>query len=435
MDFPTTVFWAWNKKKKPTLLIYIHTCIQNKQESIQNLKSGSWEAWLKKGVFNRLVSDLLLGFDQLLCIPKVLTHIIGYFTLPQERSVAGHCGWGWAETNGTAAKVFGPPGEPAAVARAAAASLMVIVEEQTEEVSSASPATAEWKLWPELLKPLTLSPDDSELSTATTKGRRPIANGTNGRIDGWSDDQRNNKTGRATKYVQAKDGCLVAWVKSKISHFSPLSQTKNPMVIISTHSHKRFWPPPPWSRSSSSRPPGGEMYPTRPPEAALLFGPHMYPTGDRDPRPEDEEDDEVLPEPTDFGRPPGRTSCEPGDPTGGSTLLSVGGTVQNKLDNTTKSLQTLLFLCVCVIPSRLLLLLLAPLSRARIKIYNTGPLNRHESAYYTSSYQNTVDSSVADSCVAGLDVHERLVPDSHEHSLLHADLWKTHIKSVDWSHF
>lgn len=83
------------------------------------------------------------------------------------------------------------------------------------------------------------------------------------------------------------------------------------------------------------------MYPTRPPEAALLFGPHMYPTGDRDPRPEDEEDDELLPEPTDFGRPPGRTSCEPCDPTEGSTLLSAGGTVQNKLDNTIKSLQTL----------------------------------------------------------------------------------------------
>lgn len=73
---------------------------------------------------------------------------------------------------------------------------MVIVEEQTEEVSSASPATAEWKLWPELLKPLTLSPDDSELSTATTKRRHLITNGTNGRNDGYN-NQQNNKTGQS----------------------------------------------------------------------------------------------------------------------------------------------------------------------------------------------------------------------------------------------
>lgn len=59
-----------------------------------------------------------------------------------------------------------------AATAAAAASLMVTVEEQSEEASSAaSPAAAEWKLWPELLKPLTLSPDDSELSTAGVKGQ------------------------------------------------------------------------------------------------------------------------------------------------------------------------------------------------------------------------------------------------------------------------
>lgn len=64
------------------------------------------------------------------------------------------------------------------------------------------------------------------------------------------------------------------------------------------------------------------MYP-RPPETTLLFGPHRYPRGDREPLPEDEEDDEMLPEPTDFGRPSRRTSCEPRDPTEDSTLFSA----------------------------------------------------------------------------------------------------------------
>lgn len=66
------------------------------------------------------------------------------------------------------------------------------------------------------------------------------------------------------------------------------------------------------------------MYPPRPPETTLLFGPHRYPTGDREPLPEDEEEDELLPEPTDFGRPPARPSCEPRDPTEDSTLFSAG---------------------------------------------------------------------------------------------------------------
>lgn len=43
----------------------------------------------------------------------------------------------------------------------------------------------------------------------------------------------------------------------------------------------------------------------------------------------------------------------------------------------------------------------------------------------TSSNQNAVDGSVADGCLTGLDVHERLVSDPHEDPLLHADLWKT----------
>lgn len=50
----------------------------------------------------------------------------------------------------------------------------------------------------------------------------------------------------------------------------------------------------------------------------------------------------------------------------------------------------------------------------------------------TSSNQNTVDGSVADRCLTGLDVHERLVSNAHEHSLLHADLWKTEHHVHGW---
>lgn len=65
------------------------------------------------------------------------------------------------------------------------------------------------------------------------------------------------------------------------------------------------------------------MYPSRLRKSPLLLGPHRYPTGDREPLPEDEEEDEVLPEPTDLGRPPRRPSCEPRDPTEDSTLFSA----------------------------------------------------------------------------------------------------------------
>lgn len=72
------------------------------------------------------------------------------------------------------------------------------------------------------------------------------------------------------------------------------------------------------------------MYPPRPPEATLLIGPHMYPTGEREPLPEDEEEDKLLPEPTDVGRPPGRPSCEPSDdPTEDNTLFSAETTSNN----------------------------------------------------------------------------------------------------------
>lgn len=101
--------------------------------------------------------------------------VIVHLTLSWEISPASLCGLAATDTegcgfSGNAAAEFGPAGgSPAAAAAAATTtSLMVTVEEQTEEASSASPGAAEWKLWPELLKPLTLSPDDSELSTVTT---------------------------------------------------------------------------------------------------------------------------------------------------------------------------------------------------------------------------------------------------------------------------
>lgn len=55
---------------------------------------------------------------------------------------------------------------------------------------------------------------------------------------------------------------------------------------------------------------------------ALLVGPHMNPTLDRDPLPEDEEDEDVLPEPTDFGRL-GRPCCDACDSSQGRNLLSA----------------------------------------------------------------------------------------------------------------
>lgn len=48
----------------------------------------------------------------------------------------------------------------------------------------------------------------------------------------------------------------------------------------------------------------------------------MYPTGDRDPLPEDEDDEDMLAEPTDFGRL-GRPSCDACDPSKGWNLLSA----------------------------------------------------------------------------------------------------------------
>lgn len=129
---------------------------------------------------------------------------------------------------------------------------------------------------------------------------------------------------------------------------------------------------------------------------AALVGPHMYPTGGRDPLPEDEEDEDVLPEPTDFGRL-GRPSCDACDTSLGRNLVSAerGQRVEEetgKFCNGTIS----------------------------VKIISK---ERESSNFdFTSSNQNTVDGSVADRCLTGLDVHERLVADSHEHSLLHADL-------------
>lgn len=62
-----------------------------------------------------------------------------------------------------------------------------------------------------------------------------------------------------------------------------------------------------------------------PPEATLLLGLHRYPTGDREPMPEDEEEEELLPESRDLGRPPGSPSSTPrADPAEESSLLSAG---------------------------------------------------------------------------------------------------------------
>lgn len=67
------------------------------------------------------------------------------------------------------------------------------------------------------------------------------------------------------------------------------------------------------------------MYPPLPPEPPLFLGPHKYLTGDREPIPEDEEDEEMLPEPRDLGQPPGWPSSKPcDDPAEQSSLMSAG---------------------------------------------------------------------------------------------------------------
>lgn len=77
------------------------------------------------------------------------------------------CGLDSGETDESGSSdVLRQPAEPSAP-RTTSGSLTVAEELQTEPTSSASPPMAEWKLWLEQLKPLTLSPDDSELSTAT----------------------------------------------------------------------------------------------------------------------------------------------------------------------------------------------------------------------------------------------------------------------------
>lgn len=92
-----------------------------------------------------------------------------YRTLSQGRS----CGLGSVATDGRGSSdVLRRPAEPSAL-RTTSASLTVAVELQTEPASSASLPTAERKLWLELLKPLTLSPDDSELSTAIRRAINP----------------------------------------------------------------------------------------------------------------------------------------------------------------------------------------------------------------------------------------------------------------------
>lgn len=142
--------------------------------------------------------------------------------------------------------------------------------------------------------------------------------------------------------------------------------------------------------SSSSRAPWGDTYPGRPAETTLLFGPHANPTEDRDPRPEEEEEEELLPEPTDFGRPDLSSLCDPDGLTEESSLVSA----ERKWK-------------------------LGSVKGSAIKINLKRWLKKG-----TSSHQGIVYGSVVDSCLAGLDVHERLVSNSQEHSLLHANLFK-----------
>ncbi|TNN53905.1 hypothetical protein EYF80_035882 [Liparis tanakae] len=173
--------------------------------------------------------------------------------------------------------------------------------------SSTSPPAAEWKLRPELLKPLTLSPDDSELSTGEERGR-------------------------------------------------------------------------------------GHAYPPRPPPPAPLhLGPRTYPT--REPLPEE---DELHPDPTDRGRPPGSPSRGSPEPVEDSARFSAPP--GEKDANETKKTKM----------SRRL-----PMKSCR------RPL--------TSPQHREADGAVADGRGAGLDVRERLVSDAHELSLLHTDLWEKHV--------
>lgn len=100
----------------------------------------------------------------------------------------------------------------------------------------------------------------------------------------------------------------------------------------------------------------------------------------------------MLPEPTDFGRAPGSPSCDPHDPTEDSTLFSKESRYEWKRDKLGKAQR---------VTER------KPVSLAVYML--------------TSSHQYVVDGSVVDSCITGLDVHERLVSNTHEHSLLHTD--------------
>lgn len=49
----------------------------------------------------------------------------------------------------------------------------------------------------------------------------------------------------------------------------------------------------------------------------------------------------------------------------------------------------------------------------------------------TSPRQDTADGSVTDGSITGLNVHERFAAHSHEHPLLHTQLWNiTFIHSI-----
>lgn len=101
-------------------------------------------------------------------VPAVNRQTQAVVVLYRTLSQGGSCGLGLAGTDGRGSSgVLRHPSAP----RTTSASLTVTVELQTEPASSASPPTAEWWLWLELLKPLTLSPDDSELSTAANPRR------------------------------------------------------------------------------------------------------------------------------------------------------------------------------------------------------------------------------------------------------------------------
>lgn len=176
--------WCWHLQMTCCLPFVFHIILQTNDEILMwsQLFQQKWQDWLKRCLpgltgqttvdFATLVPWAWNIYKNIWCSEKYIVRSFWVvLTLYCTLSHRGSCGLGSDGTDrGGSSDVLRWPAEPSEP-RTTSASLTVAVELQTEAVSSTSPPTAEWKLWLELLKPLTLSPDDSELSTATNPRR------------------------------------------------------------------------------------------------------------------------------------------------------------------------------------------------------------------------------------------------------------------------